>query len=92
MQKLPPPWRARRLASAYVVEDRNGTLVAFIYFRSSGVPRSAKALEREVARRVAVNFAKLPDLLGAPGSTRMSKVAFVPNGDNNTSVFPATCL
>ena len=59
---------ARRLASAYVVEDRNGAPIAFVYFRDPGVARAANALGREVARRVAVNIAKLPKLLGAEGT------------------------
>ena len=68
MQRLSPPWRARRLAQAYVVEDRVGTPLAYVYFRDHGVARATNALERELARRVAVNIAKLPRLLGSEGT------------------------
>jgi hypothetical protein len=64
MQKLSPPWRARRLKHSYVIEDRTGTVVCFIYFRTDAAEaRAANVLERELARRVAVNIAKLPELL-----------------------------
>jgi hypothetical protein len=68
MQKLPPPWRARRLAGCYVVEDQTGKAVAFVYYRTAPVARAANVLEREVARRVALGIARLPKLLGAEGT------------------------
>ncbi len=64
MQRLSRPWRARRLKHSYFVEDRTGTVVCFVYFRTNAAEaRAANVLERELARRVAVNIAKLSDLL-----------------------------
>jgi hypothetical protein len=47
-----------------VVRDHNGQAFANIYFEDEPGRRSAaKLLEREEARRIAVNIAKLPELL-----------------------------
>ena len=47
------------------VQDAGGQTVGWFYFsRNEETARQAKVLTRDEARRMAVNFARLPDLLG----------------------------
>jgi hypothetical protein len=46
------------------VRDHNGQAQAYIYYEEEAGRRSAaNLLTRDKARRIAINFAKLPDLL-----------------------------
>jgi hypothetical protein len=61
---FPPPWSSEEHSAYYVVRDRNGQGLAYIYY-DNGVGRrlAAKLLSKDEARRIAANFARLPELL-----------------------------
>jgi K+/H+ antiporter YhaU regulatory subunit KhtT len=64
-RRFPPPWRADKMPGGYVVRDANGQALAYIYSRDSEAEAmQAKVLTKDEARRIAVNIARLPKLLG----------------------------
>jgi hypothetical protein len=61
---FPSPWSIRRTAGGYCVDTATGITVAYVYF-VEGFRRhfDGRALTDEEARWIAVQIARLPDLM-----------------------------
>jgi hypothetical protein len=65
-RRFPPPWRVVELPGGYAVEDASGQWLCTFYGRAEpNVARQAGDLTLDEARRLAANFARLPELLSA---------------------------
>ena len=61
---FPSPWTVEELNDCFVVRDANGQALGhFFYEEDHGRRSAAKLLTKDEARRIAVNFARLPELL-----------------------------
>jgi hypothetical protein len=71
-RRFPSPWTVEDLGACFVVIDSGRQKLAYVYYEEEPGRRStAKQLSKDEARRIAANFAKLPELL--KGLTRMSR-------------------
>ena len=63
---FPPPWTVDEMNGiCFIVRDKNGQQLGNFYFENESGRRTATSLlTKDEARRLAVNFAGLPELLG----------------------------
>ena len=63
-RRFPPPWTVQRLPGGFKVVDASGQSLAYFYARENDTDAgTAGVLTMDEARRLASNFAKLPELL-----------------------------
>ena len=63
--RFPPLWRTDKVPGRHVVRDANDQALVYVYSRDNEVEAlQAKVLTRDEARRLAANFARLPELRG----------------------------
>jgi len=62
-RRLPAPWRVERIPAGWVVLDATGRNLAYVYGSDERSGVGDDRLTLDEARRVAVNIARMPDLL-----------------------------
>jgi hypothetical protein len=63
-RRFPSPWTVTEYeGAAFHVADAGGQRLGTFFYRDDAIAFQAKALIRDEARRMAANFARLPDLI-----------------------------
>jgi hypothetical protein len=66
-RRFPPPWSIEELDACFIAKDNSGRKLGHFYYEDEPGGRSAaKMLTKDEARRIATNFANLPELLRKP--------------------------
>jgi hypothetical protein len=66
-RRFPPPWTVKQLAECFIVNDAEGTPLAYIYFDANTmkIANSHHHLTWDEARRISAGIARLPELMRA---------------------------
>jgi len=62
-RRFPPPWIVEDTGACFIVKDGTGQKLGYFYYEEEPGRRSAaKLLTKDEPGRIAINFAKLPEL------------------------------
>lgn len=68
-RRFPPPWTVEEGTKSFIIRDAHGQALAYVYHEDETGRRMAMGrLTKDEARRLAVNIAKLLELLKKPQS------------------------
>jgi hypothetical protein len=63
-RRFSPPWTIDDNGACFIIRDHNGQALSYVYYETeAGRRTAANLLTRDEERRIAINTAKLPELL-----------------------------
>jgi hypothetical protein len=63
-RRITPPWDIEDNGACFIIRDNNGQALSYVYYENEPGRRTAAGLlTRDEARRIAINMAKLAELL-----------------------------